>query len=127
MRRKTELIIVTTPLIREHRFISGAEEHGFPGNAEEHRFLSGPVEEHRFLEGLVEEHRFIGGMVEEERGSVTEVAKERTRAEHPSALEHKYLSGSPEESSIQLTHPHRVSRVTVQRRADGSIFLVLDE
>ena len=127
MAKKTELIIVTAPVIKEHRFLGGlVEEHRFLTElVEEHPFLTELVEEHPFLGGLVEEHRFVGGVIEE-HPLIAGISEDLSVTDQR-ALEHRFMGGSPGESSVNLAHPHHVSKVSIQRRPDGSLFLVLQE
>ena len=103
MARRTEIIFEKHVSLFEHRFISGetdADAQNFR-NLREHRIFRTPGE-----------HRLLG-----------------------SALEHRNLSRELEEldplvldqATLRLSNPHTVSSVTVQRRSDGSFYLIIEE
>jgi hypothetical protein len=113
MSNKTEIVVKNKLSIFEHRFISGDHD---------------PLLEHRFF-GASAEHRTLGGVIEHR--------KMGTMPEHRTVdieIEHRNLSSEFElnamvldQATLKLSKPHVVSSVTVQRRADGSFFLIIEE
>jgi hypothetical protein len=117
MPHKTEIIVRNSLSLFEHRFIGG-EPDLIPGNLEsQHRDVA---PEHRSF-GVVAEHRTIDGIREHRIMEI--LAEHRTLDISGSELDPLVL----DEATLKLSKPHLANSVTVQRRSDGSFFLIIEE
>ena len=105
MPKKSQLVIAQQLIIEEHLF-AGARRRDQPVVGE-HGFL------HALQDKVVGEHLFGGKL------------KDSPVGEHLFAAQVETQSWT--HCKVKLQHPHHVSSVTVERRADGSLFLTLDE
>jgi hypothetical protein len=133
MSKRTEIKIESKLSMFEHRFISGdagssaddVQEHRAFGVAAEHRGFS-VLREHRTMD-MPAEHRGFGALREHRTMDMP--------AEHKilgMESEHRNLNYDLDsivlgQSTLKLSNPHTVSSVTVQRRSDGSFFLIIEE
>jgi hypothetical protein len=104
MSKRTEIVVNKLVSLFEHRFVSGVAS-ALP----EHRLFGKPLEHGVF--GVVAEHRALDaasehGTVSSESGSDAMVVDQAT---------------------LKLSNPHLVSNVTLQKRSDGSFYLIIEE
>jgi hypothetical protein len=122
MSKRTEIVVRNRISLFEHRFISGEADTLLEAqhyrDLQEHR-LFGVTSEHRVF-GIVAEHRSMEVLSEHR---TLDIESDNRKLSVESELESLVL----DQAKLTLSNPHLVSSVTLQRRSDGSFFLIIEE